>query len=59
MIQNHSPPIPKKHVEVAENDVEEVWFTLCPGNYKVRHTLKLLKKMMKNNDLLIVQESTK
>ena len=25
----------KKHVEDAEDDVEECWFTSCPGKYKV------------------------
>ena len=49
----------KKHVEDAEDDVEECWFTSRPGKDKERRRLKMLKMMLKNVGLLLVQESTK
>ena len=51
----------KKHVEDAEDAVEECWLTSCPGKYKVRSMLKMLKMILKriNIGLLLVQESTK
>ena len=49
----------KKHVEDTEDDVEECWFTSRPGKYKIKSRLKMLKMMLKNVGLLLVQESTK
>ena len=44
----------KKHVEDAEDDVEECWFTSRPGKYKVRSMLKILKRILKNVGLILV-----
>ena len=54
MIWNHSSPIPKKHVEDSEEDVEDVVGLLLFQEDKVRSMLKILQMMLKNIGLILV-----
>ena len=59
MIWNHSSPIPKKHVEDSEEDVEDVVGLLLFQEDKVRSMLKILQMMLKNIGLILVYFSSR
>ena len=59
MIWNHSSPIPKKHVEDSEEDVEDDVGLLLFQEDKVRSMLKMLQMMLKNIGLILVYFSSR
>ena len=54
MIWNHSSPIPKKHDEDTEDDVEDAAGLLFVQEDKVRSMLKMLQMIFKNVGLILV-----
>ena len=54
MIWNHSSPIPKKHDEDTEDDVEDAAGLLFVQEDKVKSMLKMLQMMLRNVGLILV-----